>query len=90
MSTACWAANPAVTAWLAERKMEVGDLQSFFEHELVGIARNEMQKDVIVWQEVREPSAVPLLHFSVDSLPICSWKVAHKATLQNRSRLHCC
>lgn len=52
VSTTCWAANAAVKAWLSEHKMAIGDLQSYFEHELVDIARNEMQKDVIVWQEV--------------------------------------
>ena len=87
VSTACWAANPAVKAWLAERKMDVGDLQSYFEHELVGIARNEMQKDVIVWQEVRKP---PLSHCSLQcGQPTDKHrKVAHKAT--RLFRLHCC
>ena len=61
VSTTCWEANAAVKTWLAERNMKVEDLQSYFEHELVGIARNEMQKDVIVWQEVRSDRSLHLV-----------------------------
>ena len=42
----CWGANAEIKAWLASKHMTLDQLQAYFEHQVVGIARQEFGKEV--------------------------------------------
>ena len=42
----CWGANAEIKAWLASKNMALDQLQAYFEHQVVGIARQEFGKEV--------------------------------------------
>ena len=46
----CWADNARVATWLKANNISLANMQGYFEHRLAAIARNEMGKEVIVWQ----------------------------------------
>ena len=82
VNPACWSANKMIQAWLQENKLPLSELQAYFEHRLIAIARDEMQKEVIAWQEVYNRAADPKQTLGRDAV-VDVWKGADYALLKN-------